>query len=371
MKPRSAEEQRLLEAVRAQPQDLSLRLILADWYEDRGDPRAELIQVQCLLQSEQSAAESDHRSRAELLEQERSLLHRYEPAWFGRPLGAYGARRPRFEFGAVAEFEIDAEQLVAQHEQLSDHAPLLSSLMIAGIDDSNWAQVLECPLLGQVGSVGMIQARMTLENWERWFAGLAKLRLHGFQVLKSRWGDEHAAVMAGSGFLQPLRELDLSDNAIGVDGLGSIAPAVQRENLTQLRLDSNPIGDDGAAVIAESAAFNALSELSLASTRLGVVGLQSLLNGFRTRRGECAIKRLNLAHNPLRELGGQVLANGVRSLRVNFLDGSYCELGDAAGGRLLEVALTERDWHLDLTGNRFSAALKRRLRRRFGLRVRL
>lgn len=39
----------LLDAIIASPDDLSLRLVAADWYEERGDPRGEFIRVQCRL----------------------------------------------------------------------------------------------------------------------------------------------------------------------------------------------------------------------------------------------------------------------------------------------------------------------------------
>ncbi len=43
------DEQALTQAVLATPDDDTLRLILADWFEERGDPRGEFIRVQCEL----------------------------------------------------------------------------------------------------------------------------------------------------------------------------------------------------------------------------------------------------------------------------------------------------------------------------------
>jgi uncharacterized protein (TIGR02996 family) len=43
-------EQSLLEAIRENPHDDSLRLIYADWLEERGDPRSEFLRLECRIQ---------------------------------------------------------------------------------------------------------------------------------------------------------------------------------------------------------------------------------------------------------------------------------------------------------------------------------
>src|SRR4051794_3229291 len=43
------QEDALLRAIRAEPEDDWPRLVYADWLEERGDPRAEFIRAQCAL----------------------------------------------------------------------------------------------------------------------------------------------------------------------------------------------------------------------------------------------------------------------------------------------------------------------------------
>ena len=47
--PRSPEESPFLRAIFEQPDDVANRLVFADWLEERGDPLAELIRIQCRM----------------------------------------------------------------------------------------------------------------------------------------------------------------------------------------------------------------------------------------------------------------------------------------------------------------------------------
>jgi uncharacterized protein (TIGR02996 family) len=47
--PRPAEEMAFVRAIQQNPDDEGARLIFADWLEERGDPRREIIRLQCRL----------------------------------------------------------------------------------------------------------------------------------------------------------------------------------------------------------------------------------------------------------------------------------------------------------------------------------
>src|SRR5262249_50840446 len=70
----------LLQAIRAEPEDDSLRLICADWLQDHGDPdRAEFIRLEIALDRPPFDG-----PEKEALEQRRDeLLRRHEAEWFG------------------------------------------------------------------------------------------------------------------------------------------------------------------------------------------------------------------------------------------------------------------------------------------------
>src|SRR5438093_13783636 len=71
----------LLQAICADPDNVTLRLIYADYLEDQGDPRADFIRVQCQL----AEMDEDDERWAGLKEEELRLLNRHGAGWV-RPL---------------------------------------------------------------------------------------------------------------------------------------------------------------------------------------------------------------------------------------------------------------------------------------------
>src|SRR5688572_13531490 len=70
-------ERQFLEAMMQEPEDLDLRLGLADWYQEHDDPRGEFIQVQIAL----DRLPAGHRWRMEIEEREQELLTEHRKAW--------------------------------------------------------------------------------------------------------------------------------------------------------------------------------------------------------------------------------------------------------------------------------------------------
>ena len=75
-----------LDAIRETDSDDTPRLIYADWLEERGDPRAEFIRVQCEL----AKLQPYHERYAELHPREQELLDQYEAQWRSELPYVYG-----------------------------------------------------------------------------------------------------------------------------------------------------------------------------------------------------------------------------------------------------------------------------------------
>src|SRR5262245_55536383 len=73
----------LLAACKADPNDDGLRLILADWLEERGDPRGAFVR----LQVERSRLRDWDARQADLARREAALLRRHRAAWLGALAG--------------------------------------------------------------------------------------------------------------------------------------------------------------------------------------------------------------------------------------------------------------------------------------------
>src|SRR5262249_12254853 len=74
-----AQDEGFLRAIIEEPDDIGLRLIYADWLEERGDPRGEFIRVQCQLYE----MTHDDPHHPELKAREEELLDVHEREWLG------------------------------------------------------------------------------------------------------------------------------------------------------------------------------------------------------------------------------------------------------------------------------------------------
>src|SRR5205807_10301364 len=79
-------QRQFLQAILDDPDDDMLRLIYADWLEERGDPRAEFIRVQCELAGfpPHLPDKAALRARARLCQRSQALLNEHKEEWFGR-----------------------------------------------------------------------------------------------------------------------------------------------------------------------------------------------------------------------------------------------------------------------------------------------
>lgn len=92
----TTDEDAFLDGIRAQPDDDALRLVYADWLEERGDPRAELVRVQCEL----ARLDVRRSRRRELERRERELIGEHFDEWIA-PLMDAGAASVRIERGLI------------------------------------------------------------------------------------------------------------------------------------------------------------------------------------------------------------------------------------------------------------------------------
>ena len=86
-----ADELELLAAIRARPDDALLRLVYADWLQDHGDPRHELVRLETELGRLPVWAEEYHRQKPE----RDRLRSQFDTAWLV-DLGYVRTYRPMF-----------------------------------------------------------------------------------------------------------------------------------------------------------------------------------------------------------------------------------------------------------------------------------
>jgi len=88
-------ESDLLQTIQAAPGDAAPRLVYADWLSERGEPRGELIHLQCEL-----AAHPTHPKRSEIVTRCRELIDAHQSRWLGVKLD------PRIRWGFWRGFPV-------------------------------------------------------------------------------------------------------------------------------------------------------------------------------------------------------------------------------------------------------------------------
>lgn len=203
-----------LAAILDDPDDTALRLIYADWLEERGDPRGEFIRLQC---------EPDRLGRPALAVRERQLLEQHGRDWAG-PL-ALVAEELEFRRGFVEKITVTPRTFLAHAAELLALAPLRHVHFYRRNDISihEVMDLVQSPFLGRLATVQLSSDR-------------------GIR-------DDAAGVLAAAPRLAHLACLDLSNNWIKNAGARLLADSPHLARLPQVRLARNPIGKEGRAAL--------------------------------------------------------------------------------------------------------------------------
>jgi uncharacterized protein (TIGR02996 family) len=303
-----------LQAIIASPDDESLRLIYADWLDERGDPRGEFIRVQCQLAN---VPEGDPR-RPELETRGRDLLGTYEEQWAAtvRPW----VKAWTFHRGFVEDINADLDTALANADKLFGAAPL---------------------------------RRLTST------CSLFKRRVK-HEALPPR-APLHRLLAAACPYLVLLSEVCFKVNDIGDRGLAALADSPQPFRLRRLDLSSANVGDDGVRAFASSPSFPQLTFLSLAGNPLRTAAAFSLAGSKHLN----LLAELDLSYNMIGDAGVEALAcsTGLNNLKVLRL--AWIALGTAAARALADSPYLANLVTLDLRWSRIGTKARSFLRERF------
>jgi uncharacterized protein (TIGR02996 family) len=181
------------------PEDDTVRLIYADWLEERGDPRGEFIRVQVELAS----MTADSPRRRELAFRAHEFLGKHGEEW-AAPLCPH-VEEWHFRRGFIDRIAISAKNLVELGAELFRLAPI-ERIRVTGRDGNN-----------------------------------------GFLAALPPWA--------------AIRSLDLIANNLRADIIPAIASNPALRNLRRLVLCLNPIGDAAAAMLCEQPFYQSLEDL--------------------------------------------------------------------------------------------------------------
>jgi uncharacterized protein (TIGR02996 family) len=275
-----AEHDGFIRAILDDPEDDLPRLVYADWLEERGDPRGELIRLQCELEriggSPTDPAAAAHREA--LSDRLRELLRKHGPEW-AAPLERFG-RLAQFQpprRGFVEAAYLAAETLLTRAGEVFQVTPLLREVAVDRVA-GHLAALAQAPSLARLTSL-------------RFLGGVDA---------------EGARALACSPHLGRLIRLDFGrdppvhgrhtewDNEVGDRGAEALAASASLRQLTDLGLGFNRIGDAGARALADSPHRAGLTWLDLGENEIGEAGVQALIDSPHLTR----LTRLGLRNNP-------------------------------------------------------------------------
>jgi len=365
------------------------RLVYADWLQQRGDPRGELISVQCRLPS----AIGEERRLLEVREAE--LLVAHERTW----LGAWHGFADRWEMrrGFLEALTISEVAFVEHGTELLAANPLplellhlrALGLLWRGSDDrmSAVAAITAHTHLEQLRidhSLGPEAARLLARS-------PAFTRLTALHLINTGIGDGAVGELVASEYLGRIETLELSTAHVTDGGVVALAASPRFSRLRALNLSStdsydpwaNTIGNDGAIALVTSPHRRTLASLDLGeSTAIGdelamalaVAQLPDLVElGLRstsiTDAGAHALSRLpgletvNVGHTWVGDAGALLLAS---MPRIRCLGLSDTRMTVDGIRRLIEVASpTLRVLELRFYENDLPDDLEAALRARF------
>jgi uncharacterized protein (TIGR02996 family) len=332
---RSAEEMRLVRAVRAAPDAEQPYLDYADWLDRRSDPYAEYIRLS--LRMEPLAEDDEFRERLE--DRRDDLVERHGAKWVRglTDLGLFpgsGDREPDDfdpdwwfgDKGVIERIPVPGGTFVFRTNpaRLFAAAPFLRNLTVSDPFVSV-ADVAAVPQMAQIEWLFLVSGTGTGDDFRRFadtphFAGLRWLTVYGYGI-----GPDVAGVLAGARWMAQLRGLCLDANPLGDDGAGALAESPQCANLEELELNGTGLTDRGLIGLCRSPHLARVHTLELANNAFSAEGMQALGSATFGPR----LHYLDLPHCGFDGSALEALAGGTfPALRV--LDVSGHAVGDDA-----------------------------------------
>lgn len=404
-----AEERRLLDAVIEAPDDDAPRLVYADWLQHHGDPRGELIQLQCQL-----AAVPDDDRRRQIRIAENKLLEAHAEEWT-RPLhallpAASHFHRNTFTFvrGFVEEVTLGLSAL-PHLAALAEAAPLLRRLKLvsdgvlgAPIPRPHLAGALASPVFRQLRRLELALPgggnRLALDVAAAPTLGeLRELRIAASVSAEQTMyfesprvdlvlDDTGARALAGSPHLAKLERLDLTGNRLTIAGVRAIAAGPWRlrelllahnaldasgllgapealaraldgpalASLEVLSLEGTTLAAPAVDELVRCPALAHLRELDLERCHIGPDGAAALCQSFALP----ALRRLRLERNHLCDAGAIALAGCAALAGLTSLEAGHNRIGQKGGTAIAtsphftgleRLTLNEPRWKPEMT----------------------
>jgi uncharacterized protein (TIGR02996 family) len=221
-------------AIRAEPDDDTVRLACADWFEERDQPeRAEFIRVQCEL----ARLEGDDPRRPDLARREDELLAAHEANWLANDLPAWARSGAEFRRGFVEHVSAAVGTLTTRAGGLLARAPV-TSVRASQAHPADVVRLATCPHLAGLRHLCLYD--FLPDSVGSLLAAPFRPRLRGLHLVAwSRSLDVDAvAPLLESGELPHLTHFTLDSFRTDVPGIRRLVRSGLTGQLDYLRLDT-------------------------------------------------------------------------------------------------------------------------------------
>ena len=299
-----------LEEIRSDPEDIIPRLVYADWLEENGDSQAELIRVQCELDSlpVDSMAE-----REELRKREQELLQEYQAEWV-EPLKKLDVRGIEIKRGFVEGIRIDAEVFIEKAPEIVERVPALCSL---NLRKSRKAirKLVKVPELEQLRFLDLRLADLEDQDLKTLLDSPYLTNLIGLNLQGNRLKARGAGLLASCEKLSQLKSLNIAGNRIQAKGLVTLGKSSCLDEVTRLDAWNCHISGKGLSDFAATKGLPKLEFLDVAQNQF-----KDSISGFRKQIRP--LKYLNISRSGIDREHANVIATtpglaNLRELRIN------------------------------------------------------
>ncbi len=269
----------LLRAVLEAPDDDAPRLVLADWLHERGDPRGELIVVQCELARLGRDALGERPNA--LRRRQNELLKSHARGWL-RPILGNRWQHCELERGFVHAVRMRGSELAAVSEALFAAEPVLT----VQLTSADIASVAMCAGAARIRTVSLRDVTFGAPGVRALFGATTFTALEMVDLVLCRLGRKGAAALAeitNSLHFPMLGSLLLANNALGDEGAVALARAPILASVRELHLGMNGIGVVGARALAESPYLTNLERLRMWQNPLDAEALHVLTERYGDR----------------------------------------------------------------------------------------
>lgn len=326
------DNRRFMAAIQSRPDDDTPRLIYADWLEEQGDVRAELIRLQCRL--ERLPDDDPSRESHEIIE--KKLVDVCSRSWREHS-GIANVDYVHFKRGFVDTLHLRAEHLAENTEAIFKAAPLLRGVVLTEAEEK-LREIVGRPQMQNLASLGLTG------------------RLHSSDVY----------AISRSLSMATLTQLSFFNCELGQSSMRELGRSTVFQTLRDLRIGlDDRVRDDGVAEIAGCRAFPQLRVLKLIGCRIRSAGVRYIANAPRLTR----LKTLNLAGNEIDDEGVSSLVLNSSASRFREISLMNNQIGDAGAQIIAQTPHLEDINQIDLRDNIIGSAAGEKLQQRFGDRV--